>query len=155
VVEVLHDVFHALPLDADQVCDGDFDVVELDECCSSGRLPADFYAAHRYAARVEEGDDQHGEPGGTGPAGADRHAGVFGPETVGYPVLKSAFLFIISEREGGEMPFLRPVNNKMFPILRSRSRCADIRHIAPGSRFRDRDTDPLLPRYDIRHESLL
>ena len=62
MVEILHYVFHAHAFGADEVGDGDVDVVEFDESCSCGRLAADFDAAHGDAGGVKEGNDKHGEP---------------------------------------------------------------------------------------------
>jgi len=61
VVEVLHDVFHAMAFDADEVGHGHLDVVELDESCPGGGLAANFDTAHRYTFGVEKGHNEHAE----------------------------------------------------------------------------------------------
>jgi len=86
VVEVLHDVFHALALNTDEIGDGHFDVVELDEGRSGSGLAADADAAHGYAFGVEEGDDEHAESRSTRSSCSDRHGCIVAPETVGDPI---------------------------------------------------------------------
>lgn len=86
MVEVGHDVAHAVALLADEVVDGHAHRVELDVrgAARLGALDGDL--AHADARVALEGDEQHGEASGAGPAGADGHGGVVGPDAVGDPL---------------------------------------------------------------------
>jgi hypothetical protein len=55
----------------------------------------------------------------------------------------------------GNSPFLRPINNKMLPILTPDSRRLNIANIAARTWFCNRNANSLLPSNDIRYKSLL
>jgi hypothetical protein len=60
-------------------------------------------------------------------------------------------------KDQGELsaPFLVPVDNIIFPILRLGRGGGDVRNIRPGIRLRDGDTDALPTGQEIRQELLL
>lgn len=83
-VEVLHDDGEAGVFGADEVRDGDVDVVELDEAGAAGFLAAVGDAAVGEALGGGW-DDEHGDAGCAGAAGADGGCHVGCPGHAGYP----------------------------------------------------------------------
>ena len=89
MVEVVHNVLHALALLPDEVLAGDVHVVELDEGRPRRDLARDLEAAPRDALGILERDEDHGYAPGTGAltTSANGHGGVVGHDAVGDPLL--------------------------------------------------------------------
>ncbi len=86
VVEVGHDVGHAHALLADDVLDGNLDLVHVDKGGAGADLAADLEAAHLDTGVALEGHEEQRQAAGALVASADSHGGVVGPDTVGDPI---------------------------------------------------------------------
>lgn len=58
MIEVRHNVTHTMALVADEVLNGDFDIVQFNEGRSAGDLARDFETAHCDAGVVFQWDDE-------------------------------------------------------------------------------------------------
>lgn len=136
VVEVGHDVAHALALFADQILDWHFDVVELNESRPSADLPRDFETAHGDAWVAFKRHDEHRETARAGTAGSDGHGGVVGPDAVGDPLL-------------------RAVDDVLLAVLGLDRGGFDVRDVAASIGLSDGDARSFPAPEQIRQEALL
>lgn len=134
VVEVGHDDLEALVLLADQVLDGDLDVLE-------GNVGGTA-APHTLAVHLAGGDatsaalnEKHGDAVHAGTAGANGGGEVVAPDTVGDPLLLT-------------------VDDIVLAVLRELSLACQVSNVATGIRLSDGEADALVSVKDSRHDPL-
>ena len=136
VVEVRHHVPHPHALLPDEILDGDFHIIELDERRPRAEIPTHLQSPHAHSRVPLQRDLQHAQPAGPRPTSPYRHGRIVAPDAVRDPLLRAV--------------------DEVEPLVRSlrRSR-ANVRNIGPSAGLRDRDASPLAPRQEVRQEARL
>lgn len=134
VVEVRHDNLESLVFFADQVLNGDFDVLECNICCAGGpdALAVHFAGADAASLALNEQHTETVHAIRTGPHGSRE---VIRVDTVRDPLLLT-------------------VDDVMLSILRELSLATQVRNVTTRIRFRDSETNALVAVQDTGEDSI-